>query len=143
MKLLKKLLKIVLALIGILIIAILVIIGVDSQRTKYLNIDHVENGNVNTYLITHVNVISMTQDTVLNNKTVYIKNGAIETIADNIDIDGVEVIDAKNKYLMPGLIDMHVHVWDRYELGLYLSNGVTAVRNVWGMPMHLRIIKTK
>ena len=139
MKLLKKLLKIVLALIGVLIIAILVIIGVDSQRTKYLNIDHVENGNVNTYLITHVNVISMTQDTVLNNKTVYIKNGSIETIADNIDIDGVEVIDAKNKYLMPGLIDMHVHVWDRYELGLYLSNGVTAVRNVWGMPMHLRI----
>jgi len=139
MKLLKKLLKIVLALIGVLIIAILVIIGVDSQRTKYLNIDHVENGNVNTYLITHVNVIPMTQDTVLNNKTVYIKNGAIETIADNIDIDGVEVIDAKNKYLMPGLIDMHVHVWDRYELGLYLSNGVTAVRNVWGMPMHLRI----
>jgi hypothetical protein len=34
---------------------------------------------------------------------------------------------------------MHVHVWDRYELGLYLSNGVTAVRNLWGMPMHLRI----
>jgi len=34
---------------------------------------------------------------------------------------------------------MHVHVWDRYELGLYLSNGVTAIRNLWGMPMHLRI----
>jgi hypothetical protein len=34
---------------------------------------------------------------------------------------------------------MHVHVWDRYELGLYLSNGVTAVRNLWGMPMHLRL----
>ena len=34
---------------------------------------------------------------------------------------------------------MHAHVWDRYELGLYLSNGVTAVRNLWGMPMHLRI----
>ncbi len=139
MKLLKKILKIVFALIGVLIIAILVIIGVDAQRTKYLNIDHVENGDISSYLITHVNVIPMTQDTVLTDKMVYIKDGTIETIADNINIDGVEVFDAKNKYLMPGLIDMHVHVWDRYELGLYLSNGVTAVRNVWGMPMHLRI----
>ena len=34
---------------------------------------------------------------------------------------------------------MHVHVWDRYELGLYLSNGVTTVRNLWGIPMHLRL----
>ena len=28
---------------------------------------------------------------------------------------------------MPGLIDMHVHVWDKYDLGLYLANGVTTV----------------
>ena len=34
---------------------------------------------------------------------------------------------------------MHVHLWDKYELGLYLANGITAVRNVWGMPMHMRI----
>lgn len=34
---------------------------------------------------------------------------------------------------------MHVHVWDKYELGLYLANGVTAIRNLWGMPMHLRL----
>src|SRR6056297_1513915 len=111
MKLLKKILKIVFALIGVLIIAILVIIGVDAQRTKYLDVDHIENGDINSYLITHVNVIPMTQDTVLTDKTVYIKDGTIETIADNINIDGVEVIDAKNKYLMPGLMDMHVHVW--------------------------------
>ena len=70
---------------------------------------------------------------------VYIKDGLIQKISDNIEIKGVAVVDAQNKYLTPGLIDMHVHVWDRYELGLYLSNGVTAVRNLWGMPMHLRL----
>ena len=70
---------------------------------------------------------------------VYIKDGLIQKISENIEIKGVAVIDAKNKYLTPGLIDMHVHVWDKYELGLYLSNGVTAVRNLWGMPMHLRL----
>ena len=83
----------------------------------------------------------MNQDTVLVDKMVYIKDGIIQKIADKIEIDGVETLDAKNKYLTPGLIDMHVHVWDRYELGLYVSNGVTAVRNLWGMPMHLRLKK--
>ncbi|MCF8238376.1 MAG: hypothetical protein K9I85_09500 [Saprospiraceae bacterium] len=34
---------------------------------------------------------------------------------------------------------MHVHVWDECELGLYLASGVTAVRNLWGLPMHLRM----
>jgi hypothetical protein len=81
----------------------------------------------------------MNQDTVLIDKMVYIENGVIQSIKDSIEIRGVEIVDAKNKFLAPGLIDMHVHVWDRYELGLYLSHGVTAVRNLWGMPMHLRI----
>jgi cytosine/adenosine deaminase-related metal-dependent hydrolase len=81
----------------------------------------------------------MNRDTVLVNKMVYIKDGIIDRIADTLKVNGVQIFDAKNKYLTPGLIDMHVHVWDRYELGLYLSNGVTAVRNLWGMPMHLRI----
>ncbi|WP_255449916.1 amidohydrolase family protein [Seonamhaeicola sediminis] len=81
----------------------------------------------------------MNRDTVLVDKMVYIKEGIIEKIADNIEVSGIQIFDAENKYLTPGLIDMHVHVWDRYELGLYLSNGVTAVRNLWGMPMHLRI----
>ena len=81
----------------------------------------------------------MNQDTILVDKMVYIKNGLINNISDTIKIKDVEIINAKNKYLTPGLIDMHVHIWDRYELGLYLSNGVTAVRNLWGMPMHLRL----
>ncbi|WP_235843174.1 amidohydrolase family protein [Maribacter hydrothermalis] len=81
----------------------------------------------------------MNQDTVLVDKMVYIKEGIIEKIDDTIVVNGIQIFDGENKYLTPGLIDMHVHVWDRYELGLYLSNGVTAVRNLWGMPMHLRI----
>ena len=81
----------------------------------------------------------MNRDTILINKMVYIKDGIIDKIADTLKLNGVQIFDAKNKYLTPGLIDMHVHVWDRYELSLYLSNGVTAVRNLWGMPMYLRI----
>src|SRR5210317_1086688 len=139
MKLLKSILKIVLILFGFLLLTIVITLGVDAYRTNYLKIKNNESAKNDAYLITHVNVVPMSQDTVLMDKTVHIKNGVIQSIEDIIEIKGVEILDAKNKYLAPGLIDMHVHVWDRYELGLYLSNGVTAVRNVWGMPMHLRI----
>ena len=81
----------------------------------------------------------MLQDTVLANKMVYIQDGIIKSISESLPNKEGEIVDAQGKFLLPGLIDMHVHVWDKYELGLYLANGVTAVRNVWGIPMHLRI----
>ena len=139
MKILKRFLKIVFALIGVLVLTGIITLWVDSLGTSYLRINKNDLTSNNSYIITNVNIVPMNQDTVLVDKMVYIKEGIIEKIADTIEVNGIEIIDAKNKYLTPGLIDMHVHVWDRYELGLYLSNGVTAIRNLWGMPMHLRI----
>lgn len=139
MKILKRFLKIVFALIGVLVLTGIIALWVDSLGTSYLIINKNDLTSNNSYIITNVNIVPMNQDTVLANKMVYIKEGIIEKIDDTIEINGIQIFDAKNKYLTPGLIDMHVHVWDRYELGLYLSNGVTAVRNLWGMPMHLRI----
>jgi len=139
MKIVKRILKFILIIIGVLLIFVAIVLLVDNQSTNYLKVENNKSAHNNSFLITNVNVIPMHQDTILVDKTVYIKAGIIQKIADTIDIKGVEIIDAKNKYLTPGLIDMHVHIWDRYELGLYLSNGVTAVRNLWGMPMHLRL----
>ena len=139
MKILKLILKIVLTLIGVFILTGIIILWVDSSRTSYLNIYKNEPTSNNSFIISNVNVIPMNIDTVLTNKMVYIKEGIIEKLADTIQVSGIPIFDGENKYLTPGLIDMHVHVWDRYELGLYLSNGVTAVRNLWGMPFHLRM----
>lgn len=139
MKIAKRLLSVVIALLSIVAIAVILILWVDTYKTSYLNIDKESPVANNSYLITNVNIIPMNQDTVLVDKMVFIEEGIIKKIADSIQADAVQIIDANNQYLTPGLIDMHVHVWDRYELGLYLSNGVTAVRNLWGMPMHLRI----
>ncbi|MBU3010699.1 amidohydrolase family protein [Polaribacter vadi] len=139
MKILKRLLKIIFALIGVLVLIGIITLWVDSSRTNYLDIDKDEATFNNSYVITNINIIPMNKDTVLVDKMVYIKEGIIEKIADNIQVNGIQIFDGENRFLTPGLIDMHVHVWDRYELGLYLSNGVTAIRNLWGMPMHLRI----
>ena len=139
MKIVKRILKIVFALIGLLVLIGIITLWVDASSTNYLEINQNESASNNSYLIKNVNIIPMNQDTVLVNKMVYIKDGIIEKIDDSIEVDGIQIFDGEYKYLTPGLIDMHVHVWDRYELGLYLSNGVTAIRNLWGMPMHLRI----
>ncbi len=130
MKIVKRTLKFIVIIIGVLIIYIAIMLLVDIQSTNYLKVENYKSADNNSFLITNINIIPMNQDTLLINKMVYIKNGIIQKIADSIEIDGVEILDAKNKYLTPGLIDMHVHVWDRYELGLYLSNGITAVRNL-------------
>ncbi len=142
----KKLLAAVVKGLGLLFAVLLLAVAGsfwwDAHRLNYLYIDHSAASDAQggaSCLITHVAIVPMSSDTVWENKTVYVKNGRIERIADALFVPDVVEIDGTGKYLMPGLIDMHVHVWDRYELGLYLANGVTAVRNVWGMPQHLRI----
>ena len=52
---------------------------------------------------------------------------------------GGRIVDAGGGYATPGLIDMHVHVWSEAELAAYLAHGVTTVRNLSGMPFHLRM----
>jgi len=139
MKILKRILLVIALLLLILLLMAFILLGIDAQRTSFLDIEKVPQASENSYLITNANVIPMTRDTVLKDKMVYIRNGVIQEISDSVWVEGVEVINAGNQYLTPGLMDMHVHVWDKYELGLYLSNGVTAVRNLWGLPMHLRL----
>lgn len=42
-------------------------------------------------------------------------------------------IDGKGKFLIPGLWDMHVHWYDKPTLGLFTANGVTGIREMFGM----------
>lgn len=93
------------------------------------------------YLIENVKILPMYSDTVLIGQSVLVEDNRISRIGSEGFPDDIPKIDGEGGYLMPGLIDMHVHVWDRFELGLYLANGVTTLRNVWGMPMHLRMKK--
>ncbi len=47
------------------------------------------------------------------------------------------VLDAAGKFLVPGLWDMHVHTMGTSDsLPLYIANGVTGIREMWGLPHH-------
>ncbi len=87
-----------------------------------------------------VDVIPMTADAVLRDRTVIVENGRIAAIGAAGDVripDGARVIHANGRYLIPGLTDAHVHLYSRPELALYLANGVTTVVNLNGRPAHL------
>ncbi len=79
----------------------------------------------------NVNVVTMDSEEILENQKVIINNGIIDYIGREYEIpSGALVIDANGKFLMPGLIDMHVHINFKNELVLYIANGVTTVRNM-------------
>ena len=84
--------------------------------------------------IMNVNVVPMDQDRVLESQTVLIENGRIIALGPTATVQapaGALRIDGKDRYLLPGLIDMHVHIRSA-ELPRYVDAGVTSVRNMWG-----------
>lgn len=101
-----------------------------------------------TTVFVNVNVIPMTSEEVLTQQTVIVAAGVVATIGDVETVpvpEGVIVVDGTDRYLMPGLAEMHAHVpgadsreLDRY-FALFIANGVTTVRGMLGQPSHLRL----
>ncbi len=96
----------------------------------------------------NVNVVPMTAEVVLPQRTVVVVDGSISEIG---DVDSVPipktalVIDGTDRYLMPGLGEMHAHVTgtqpeqvDRMA-SLFVANGITTIRGMLGRPGHLQL----
>jgi imidazolonepropionase-like amidohydrolase/Tol biopolymer transport system component len=63
---------------------------------------------------------------------VLVRDGRIVRIAPagSIEDGRARVIDARGRYLVPGLIDLHAHIWEDVSLLAWLHNGVTTVRDI-------------
>ena len=99
-----------------------------------------DSGAATIYIIRGASVLTMEQNQASDDWTVVVEEGVITALGLDDSIvapDGAEVIDGRGKTLLPGLIDMHVHLYDEAELAAFLSHGVTTVRNAGGMPFHL------
>jgi imidazolonepropionase-like amidohydrolase len=95
-------------------------------------------------VLQHVSVIDGTGRALQPDQTVVIVAGRITAIgaASRIKFDkSAHVIDARGKFLIPGLWDMHVHLagvsadpaWSKdVLLPLLLANGITGVRDMGG-----------
>jgi len=101
-----------------------------------------------TTAFVNVNVLPMDTDTVLGAQTVIVENGTIASIGavDKVPVpEGAAIIDGTDRFLMPGLTEMHAHVpgagsddLDRV-LTLFAANGVTTVRGMLGQHSHLEL----
>ena len=90
----------------------------------------------------NVTVIPMTGDTVLSDHTVVVSGKTICAVgpSDSTPVpEGAKVIEGTDRFLIPGLADMHVHLNFETDLIMYLANGVTTIRSMWGFPWGLEL----
>lgn len=106
-------------------------------------------GQAQEIVFKSVNVVPMDKEQVLENQDVVVKDGKILAIGKSGKVKyatTAQIIEAKGKYLIPGLAEMHAHVppIDDMEpmkevLRLFLMNGVTTIRGMLGHPKHLEL----
>ena len=104
-----------------------------------------------TIIIKNVSVIDMKDGKIKYNQTVIISGNKIDDIKkSNKSIpSNAQVIDGSDKFLIPGLWDMHVHIFnnsantgtDNHEnyFPLFIANGVTGVRDMWTDPDDIQV----
>ena len=91
-----------------------------------------------TLVLKNANIISMNGDEIIENGMVVVKNNRIQSVGKSIDIPtGTKVMDLEGKYLVPGFVDTHAHMWPSWGLHkrhvwVYAANlayGVTTTRD--------------
>jgi imidazolonepropionase-like amidohydrolase len=89
----------------------------------------------NVLVIKNVSVIDIKDPIPKKNQIVVIEGNKITSIGSSVKIPvSAKIIDGKNKFVIPGLWDMHAHAIseNRYEytFPLLIANGVTGVREM-------------
>src|SRR5919198_6178301 len=103
-----------------------------------------------TVVFRNVTIIPMDSNRIVAAQTVVVRGPVIESVAPAASSRvpaGAVIIDGTERFLVPGLTDMHVHLPGptappsraEDELFLYVANGVTAARSMAGFDNHLRL----
>ena len=82
-------------------------------------------------IITDVNLVDVENSTILSNKTIIINGDRIEKIENEIPDEispNTQVIKGEGKYLSPGLVDAHIHLFQ--SGGLYTRPDVIDLRTI-------------
>lgn len=94
----------------------------DSNNAISIGLELKSNTNSTKYLLTNARILTMDKDnTIIEMGNIYVNGNTIEKV-EHINRkaypSGYTVIDLKGKTVMPGLIDVHAHLW-------YSSNGIS------------------
>jgi imidazolonepropionase-like amidohydrolase len=77
----------------------------------------------------NANVVSVTDGSVQRGMTVLLRAGRIESVSAAKPAAGVKALDARQRFVVPGLIDAHVHIGNLRALRTALESGVTTARS--------------
>jgi len=125
--------------IAIIFLLFLTLLSIGCSRTEQA-ISIPQNSRTNL-LINNVNIIDVENERIIPNRQILVKDGTISAIraAGSLDNSHASIVkDAKGGFIAPGLIDMHVHAYDKSAFELSLSHGVTHVRVMNGVKQHLQ-----
>lgn len=93
-------------------------------------------GQSGVLAIKNAAIIDVINNKVIKNRTVVIEGNKIIAVDNKANIPAqATIIDAKGKYLIPGLWDMHTHNSLRkdritYFMPLFIANGITSIRDM-------------
>jgi len=120
-----------------LVLLVLTNLGVLSFRKSFIHkLSNDLPAHQPVVVFVNVNLVPMDSERVLEGQTVIVRDGVIEMLGSSEQVqipDDALVVDGQGKYLMPGLVDMHVHIQSENDPILFVANGVTSVRNMWGI----------
>ncbi|HEU4889410.1 MAG TPA: amidohydrolase family protein [Thermoanaerobaculia bacterium] len=82
-----------------------------------------------------VNVLPMDGGPALAGQTVVVRDARVERVGPIAEVEipaDARVVYGRGRWLVPGLVDMHVHIRE-VDLPAYISSGVTTVRDLAGL----------
>ncbi len=103
-------------------------------------------------LLTGVNVVSVETGQLLENRSIYVRDGKIKAVlpAGLLPQESQKVvrIDGNGGFVFPGLAEFHAHLpvssdgstqLQEESMWLYLANGVVRIRSMLGHPSHIAL----
>ena len=101
---------------------------------------------VPTIVIKGGTLIDVSSGRQISNSVIVVEGDRIKQVGRENEITaprGAQVVDASNKWIIPGLMDMHAHITGlrNIPLELYLVNGVTTIRDPGGSLTFLRLAR--
>ena len=89
-------------------------------------------------------VVAIVQATLIDGATqkdvtILIEGDRISRIGASAEVKApanAQVVDGTGKFVILGLWDMHVHWYEQNYLPLFIANGVTGIRIIFGAAMH-------
>lgn len=102
-------------------------------------------------IISNINIVQIETGLVIPSQTIVIRDNKIHTIVESSPSEKLVakvIIDGTDKYIIPGLWDMHTHLlWSLPEFNrhnkMMIANGVTGFRDMWGSDSIASLVKQK